>query len=845
MTFNCPKCNAENKKDAKFCNECGLSLIHEDVPTELKALTPGAVLANRYEVINRIKSGGMGSVYKAKHVGLGKIYAVKELLNLSMNEQEQQEAIRRFKLEARILSELNHPNMPAVSDYFSIGGRYYLVMDFIEGKDLSGILEERGTPGLTEAEIVEWSIQICDVLRYLHSQDPPIIYRDIKPSNIMIRNSDKRAILIDFGIARTVQTEADISQTKTAIGTAGYMSPEQYRGRPLPQSDLYSLGATMYQLLTGNQPIPFTFPSLINERPDLSEEINAIVMTSLRLKPSERFKSALEMKQALMGTIKVALPVTEEPDKIDLLLLQLNVPDNFIRKFSVKALGEIKDEKAIKPLLKVLRKDKEPDIRQIALNSLRKFDLTPEIEKNLKDTLAKDENPMVRALAVQAMASYLDITFIDVLINAMFEDEAIDVRQSAIMALGKLKDPGALEHLYEIFKTEEGLLKEEAIVAIENIDPNYIKAWRDEQQEIKKTAQAKITGVTIITILILLIAGLLIFNFATKAYKEQKITGLNESGLLNIQAKKPEKARTFFEKVLELDERNHIALYGAGLSYMESDMEKSLQYLEKSITYNREFGWPYFYAAKMHIQNSDYANAIVKGERARELLPERPEVYLVLVESYYLSGQIEKAKEVFLEGEGKFPETKGNDSWKRWKLMLFGDGSGQPTPPQEKDDLLLDSAIKLFNQQKYSEAIPVLEDVIKSSPANGDAYYLLGIACKEISPPDYTKAKDYLDKASRNGKTEAYSTLAELHFQLEEYDETISVSNRGIQLNSPKKANLYMLMGLSYYKQGKRSEALSPLEKYLELDPDGPNASVIRQIIEQIKSGGGGEIMVH
>jgi len=191
MIFRCPKCNAQNKKDAKFCNECGLSLIHEDVPTELKALTPGAILANRYEVITRIKSGGMGSVYKAKHVGLGKIYAVKELLNLSMNEQEQQEAIRRFKMEAKILSELNHANMPAVSDYFSIGGRYYLVMDFIDGKDLSGILEEKGTPGLPETDVVEWAIQICDVLNYLHNQEPSIIYRDIKPSNIMIRNTDR------------------------------------------------------------------------------------------------------------------------------------------------------------------------------------------------------------------------------------------------------------------------------------------------------------------------------------------------------------------------------------------------------------------------------------------------------------------------------------------------------------------------------------------------------------------------------------------------------------------------------------------------------------------------------
>jgi len=845
MIFRCPKCNAQNKKDAKFCNECGLSLIHEDVPTELKALTPGAILANRYEVITRIKSGGMGSVYKAKHVGLGKIYAVKELLNLSMNEQEQQEAIRRFKMEAKILSELNHANMPAVSDYFSIGGRYYLVMDFIDGKDLSGILEEKGTPGLPETDVVEWAIQICDVLNYLHNQEPSIIYRDIKPSNIMIRNTDRRAILIDFGIARTVQTEIDISQTKTAIGTAGYMSPEQYRGKPITQSDLYSLGATMYQLLTGNQPIPFTFPSLINERPDLSEEINAIVMTSLRLKPSERFKSALEMKQALMGTIKVALPVTEEPDKIDLLLLQLNVPDTFIRKFSVKALGEIKDEKAIKPLLKVLRKDKDAEIRQIALNSLRKFDLNQEIEKALKDVLIKDENSMVRALSVQAMATYLEPAFMDPLITAMFEDRAVDVRQSAIMALGKLKDPQALEALYEIFKTEEGLLREEAIVAIENIDPNYIKEWRDQEDEVKKTVQAKITGITIITISILLVAGLLLFNFATKAYKNQKISGLISQGLIYIKTQKHDKARETFQKVMEMDERNAMAFYGNGLTYLDENPDKAMDFLEKATTFDRNFGWPYFYLSSIYVRKSDYATALIKIEKAKELMPDNSDVYLAMGEVYILSDQIEKAEQVLLDCKDKFPEVANDDSWKRL-MALINQGTASNntgTPPPSQEGPLYNNAVNYYNQQNYSEAKKLLDEAIKINPANANVQYLLGKCYMKIETPDYDSAKSHFNLATQYGNTLAYSDLAEINFQQENYRETISVCEKGINV-SAQKSTLYMLMGLSYYKLGQGSQALEPLEKYLELEPNGPNAAAITEIIKQIKSGAGAQNVV-
>jgi serine/threonine protein kinase len=148
-----------------------------------------------------------------------------------------------------------------------------------------------------------------------------------------------------------------VSLTKTAIGTIGYMSPEQYRGRPEPRSDIYSLGATMYHLLTGVQPIPFNFQSVIKERSDISEELNAVVMTSVRLKPQERFVSAMEMKKALTGRIKVALPVTEEPDKLDLMVLQLNIPDINIRKFAVKTIGELKTEKALKPLLNILNKE--------------------------------------------------------------------------------------------------------------------------------------------------------------------------------------------------------------------------------------------------------------------------------------------------------------------------------------------------------------------------------------------------------------------------------------------------------------------------------------------------------
>ncbi len=342
MTVRCPGCNAENMKFTITCEKCGFILNSRVIPGSLKPLLPGEKLVEKYEVIARIKSGGMGSIYKAKHLRSGRICAVKELLNLSMDKPEQEEAIKRFKRESKILSELKHPNMPSVHDYFSVNKRYYLVMDFIDGTDLSTMLEGRKGKGLPEKDVVEWAIQICDILSYLHNLRPPVVYRDIKPSNIMIRRSDNKAILIDFGIARTVQTEEEISLTKTAIGTIAYMSPEQYRGKPCPGSDIYSLGATMHHLLSGNQPIPFAYFPLTKERPDISERVNAVIMTAVQINEEDRFRSAEEMKKALTGMIEIKLPAIEDIITEEEETPEADEADSNMRKEFIETLGESK-----------------------------------------------------------------------------------------------------------------------------------------------------------------------------------------------------------------------------------------------------------------------------------------------------------------------------------------------------------------------------------------------------------------------------------------------------------------------------------------------------------------------
>ena len=267
-------------------------------------LEPGTLLLDRYLIVQRVGGGGMGSVYQAKDKRLAdRLCAVKEMIEMFADQNQRAKAVEDFKREAEVLAQLDHPSIPTVFDYFIEGGRYYLVMRWIGGGDLAEQMRVRG--GIVdEATITKWAIQICDVLHYIHSQKPPIIYRDLKPANLMLDDKSGRVMLVDFGIARIVRpTEKGV----TAIGTMGYAPPELFAGKVEPRSDIYSLGATMFHMLTGSDPqdnplLIFDFsknprPRQIN--PNISAEMEAILMRSVAHKPEDRHASALDFMRVL------------------------------------------------------------------------------------------------------------------------------------------------------------------------------------------------------------------------------------------------------------------------------------------------------------------------------------------------------------------------------------------------------------------------------------------------------------------------------------------------------------------------------------------------------------------
>jgi len=263
------------------------------------------ILQNRYRIEGVLGQGGMGTVYLAKDIRLDdRLCVVKELRDDFYRSEDKQRALTFFDREARMLARLKQGNIVQVSDYFSEQGKYFLVMEYVDGENLHSIMQKREAEPFEENQVVSWAIEICDVLSYLHAQDPPVIYRDLKPSNIMI-NAEGQLKLVDFGIARKI--EADDENTR--VVSAGYSPPEQYWGAANIQSDIYALGATMCFLLTGHDPEPLKAGSPAQSNEKVSDYMDSVVQKCMAQELAERYQNSKELREALLYD-----DYEEEPD---------------------------------------------------------------------------------------------------------------------------------------------------------------------------------------------------------------------------------------------------------------------------------------------------------------------------------------------------------------------------------------------------------------------------------------------------------------------------------------------------------------------------------------------------
>ena len=323
--MKCPNCGTVNPAGETFCINCGAYLNNPPASnttthTVVASANPGATtfggsgntgtariftpnekLQNgRYAIEKILGQGGMGAALLAKDTRVSnKLVVIKELISDNTDPEKRKEDVRNFEREVETVANIDHPLVPNVTDYFQEGTRAFMVQEYVAGENLEDHMERINQP-MPEREALGYTSQVLDILDYLSQQTPPIVHRDIKPANIIIGAKDKRAHLVDFGIARADENKNAKRKQTSALGTPGYAPPEQYQGNADGRSDLYALAATVHHLVTNRDPRnypPFAYPSARSLNPNVSPGLDQILTKALNIDVNKRYQTAAAMKR--------------------------------------------------------------------------------------------------------------------------------------------------------------------------------------------------------------------------------------------------------------------------------------------------------------------------------------------------------------------------------------------------------------------------------------------------------------------------------------------------------------------------------------------------------------------
>lgn len=790
----------------------------------MEMLRNGDILQQRYIIDECIKSDSRGAVYKAHDKSLNKMCCVKEVFNFHKTVREKRDAKRQFEKEAKIIYEIRHKKLPKILEYFGTDERSYLIMEYIYGYDLNNAFIKEGTFSFPPDRVITWMLEVCDLLDYLHNHYDKFIFRDLKPSNIMINELDGSIKLVDFGLAHNLKTDNMIK-----LETRGYNAPEMEEGQVDVRCDVYSLGATMYYLLTGVVPVPPQIKPVKELNPDISKVLNNIIMKALELSPEDRQQNIREIYNELLMCGAKLKGGSAQKDAIDTFIAHLSQPDVELRKSAVKSLAEIDDDNILGPLINKLKEETDGAVKKEIVIALKNFKEDKDIViKAICDAFKIEEHPDVKASMTEVLGEFKARESIDILIGAL-NDQFADVQLGAIAGLGNIGDKKALNPLFDLYKNKNFIFRDDVRAAINKIDSKFLNPWEEAEERQKIiTLRNKnlLTGVSIFIVIVIVIVSM---KFIPPYIRENKIKANLIKGKEYLDKEDSKNAYDTFKEIIKLNDRDPRGHYWLGMACNKMDkhdealkaMEEAVKYDGKNLDYRIGLG-------KALINKEMYDRAISELERVINVKKDSGEAYLYLGEACFNAGKKEKAKEYFTFCINNFPKTSFAIEANKY-ISMINTPETPVTPTTPGSDKLEEANNYLYNEENYDKAIQKYDEVLLENPGELEAHFGKGMAY--YNKNDLTKAKEEFNRILQTNYNHPGACIAMAGMYLKENnpEKTIEFATRGLTAD-PNRYGGYYFRGIAWAETGKRAEAIADFKKYLDICPDSED-----KIAKQIK----------
>src|SRR6266571_4873544 len=767
----CTLCGAANQAEDAFCFACGGHLRSitpspqypvsaPTLSTSTGLLPSNHLLKQRYRVVSQLGKGGFGAVYKAEDKQFGnRLLAVKEMSQSGLSPQEIIEATAAFKREAHLLASLKHPNLPSIYDYFNEAKRWYLVMDFIEGETLEEHLNKEKEGRLPWEEALQIGIQLCTVLGYLHRRQPPIIFRDLKPANVML-TPEGHLYLIDFGIARHFKPGQ--MRDTMAFGSPGYAAPEQYgKTQTTSRADIYSLGATLYHLLTGDNPsdAPFQFapPQLYGQ--SAPRGIKILIMQMVEMDESKRPESVDTIKQKLQRIAATKQKTSRlAPTQA---ARQISFPQPGVPIQSAPPSDPLPSAQTSTSGVSQKTKKQWLDTSNDLYNAKRYQDALYACEQALRND---PDNADVYNLKG------------DVLSDLKRYGEALTAFERAIQL-----DPNSAT----AYKNKGITLKnlkhyEEALTAYERaiqLDPTLASAYGNK---------------------VVALMHLKRYEEAMAACEQAFQLGLNSAvalankGSILFALKRHEGALATLEQAIQLDPSNAEIYNNKGIMLHElKRYEEALTAFERAIQLGPNLAITYSNKGNTLVMLKRYEEALAALEKALLLDPNLVTASNLKAKVLDVRKQMEDLKEALAV------------SRRNQDIALVYRTRGR----------------ELNSRKNYLEALVACEESIQLNPRNADVYNLKGDVL--INLKRYGEALSAYERAIQLDPSLAinYAKKGFMLYNLRRFEEALAAYEQALQLD-PKNSSLYFNKGHTLHNLGRFEEALATYEQALQLDPN-------------------------